>query len=124
MNIEAIHTFVIYNGGAEVINVLGDFGLICLMLIAGLGSSIKSMKKERIPATLISIFGIITPFLLGLVTLKMFGYSRIIAIISGIALSITAEATTAKALIDTNKLKSKLGTTMLEAGIMDDIIGL
>lgn len=39
-------------------------------------------------------------------------------------MSITAEATKAKVLFELGKLKTRLGSTMIGAGIIDDIFGL
>lgn len=94
------------------------------MFVAGLGSSIKKMKKERLPAWAISIFGLMTALVVGTMVVHWMGYSWQAALLTGVALSITAEATTAKTLFDAKKLNSKVGVAMLEAGIIDDILGL
>jgi Kef-type K+ transport system membrane component KefB len=124
IHIPVIHDFVLFNGGAETIDTLGEVGLIALMFVAGLGSSIQKLKKESHPATMISLLALSIPLIVGILVVKMLGYSRTASLICGIALSITAEATTAKTLFDAKKLTSKVGAAMLEAGIIDDIIWL
>ena len=42
----------------------------------------------------------------------------------GIAISITAEATKARVLLELKKLRTRIGSAMMGAGIIDDILGL
>jgi Kef-type K+ transport system membrane component KefB len=53
--------------------------------------------------------------------MRLMGYSVMAALIVGGALSVTAEGTTLKALFDMNALKTRIGTLILGAGILDDI---
>lgn len=103
---------------------IGDIALICLMFIAGLESSWRVLYRERKDAVFIAVFSAFIPFLLGLVIFKLLGFSLLISFIMGICMSITAEATKARALLELNKLKTRVGSAMMGAGIIDDIIGL
>lgn len=108
----------------NVIFGLGDLGLICLMFLAGLETKASLLKMEFRDAALVAIFAAIIPFLLGFVVFQFLGFSVIISLVVGICMSITAEATKARVLLDLNKLKTKIGTLMMEAGLIDDILGL
>lgn len=103
---------------------LGDFGLVALMFLAGLEISWREFCKEEGIAFKISVFAFIFPALLGFVVFYLLGYSWSVALIVGICMSITAEATNAEILIELKKIKTKIGSLLLGAGIMDDLLGM
>ena len=105
--------------------VLSNIGLFSLMFLAGLESSWKTIKKEEKDSFYIALFAAIIPFFLGLFFFKFFfSFNWVESFIIGICMSITAEATKAKILFELGKLKTRLGSTMIGAGIIDDIFGL
>lgn len=104
--------------------ILGDIGLLCLMFLAGLKSSWKIINKEKKEAFIIAIFAAGVPFLLGFFIFLSLGFSLEVSLIVGIAMSITAEATKARVLLEIKKLRTKIGSVMMGAGIIDDIFGL
>ncbi len=103
---------------------LGDVGLVVLMFLAGLEISWSMLYKERKDAFYVSIFSFFIPFILGTVAFLLLGFQFRTALIVGICMSITAEATKARVLMELKKLKSKVGSLMMGAGIIDDILGM
>jgi Kef-type K+ transport system membrane component KefB len=61
------------------------------------------------------------PLVLGFALLRGLGYSVIASLIFGGALSVTAEGTTVKVLMDANALNTRLGAVIVSAGAIDDI---
>jgi Kef-type K+ transport system membrane component KefB len=118
-----IRDFIIKDNSQIVLN-LGNLALLCLMFTAGLESSWHQIYQEKNDALLIATSAMLVPFLLGLSVLKILGFPAVAALIGGICMSITAEATTAKVLLEFKKLKTKLGSIMMATGIVDDILGL
>lgn len=109
----------------DIISAIGDIGLFSLMFLAGLESSIKTLIKEEKDSFFIALFGAIFPFILGFIVFYfLFDFSLIISFIIGLSMSITAEATKAKVLLDLNKLKTRIGSAMIGAGLIDDFLGL
>ena len=108
----------------EVIVIIGDAGLIALMFLAGLESDWKLLLKEKKEAFTIAILALLAPFLISLAVIPLWGYSFQIAFIIGVAVSISAEATRAKVLMELKKLRTKLGAALIGAGIVDDVMGL
>ena len=102
---------------------LGDIALILLMFLAGLETSTKELKHETGEAIAISLLGAFIPFISGVLIFLWLGFPLVTALMVGVAMSITAEATTAALLIELKKSKTKLGTLMMETGIIDDILG-
>ncbi|MFH1064536.1 MAG: cation:proton antiporter [Candidatus Woesearchaeota archaeon] len=108
----------------EFMFMLGDIALIFLMFLAGLESSWRSLFKERRDAAVIAVLGAVVPFFLGFITFRALGFATLPAFVVGVCMSITAEATKARVLLELHKLRSKVGAAMMGAGIIDDIIGL
>jgi Kef-type K+ transport system membrane component KefB len=103
---------------------LGDFALIILMFLAGLGTSLKEFKHERKDAVIISFIGALLSFAIGFFVFWYLQYPLITALIVGIGMSMTADATTAALLLELKKNKSRVGTLIVEAGLIDNILGL
>lgn len=122
INIPAIKDIFINTENLPILKELWNIGIITLMFIAGIGSSIKKLKKETKEAFTISIFAFVVPFILSFIIFNLTGSSILISIIVGICLSISAEGTTVEVLYELNKLDTKIWSILLEAGIIDDII--
>jgi len=103
---------------------LGDAGLLCLMFLAGLESSWRLLYKEKKDAALIAVSAALVPIGVGYATFCLLGFSPQVSLILGICMSISAEATRAKVLMELKKLKTKLGAALIGAGLIDDTIGL
>lgn len=103
---------------------LGDVSLLFFMFLAGLESSGKNLYEERKEAFLIASFASFLPFATGLIVFRLLGFPLLISALVGICICVSAEATIAGVLIEKNQLKSKIGSVMIGAGIIDDIIGL
>ena len=115
---------VIIEPNSDFVYIMGDVGLFALMFLAGLESSWQSLYKEKRGAIFIASFTALIPFLLGLAVFLMMGFSLLVSSIVGICMSVTAEATRARVLLELNKLKTSIGAAMMGAGIIDDVFGL
>jgi Kef-type K+ transport system membrane component KefB len=105
----------------EIIDLLAVLGILFLLLLVGLEIDIEKILESSKEAVLISFGAAIVPLILGSLFLKMLGYSMIASLIFGGALSVTAEGTTVKVLMDANALNTKLGAVIVSAGAIDDI---
>ena len=115
-------TFIL--GNQQSLITLGTIGLFVLMFLAGLEISWKKLYEEKRNSAFIAFFASLLPFALGLIIFYMLGFPLLTSAVVGITMAITAEATKARVLFDLKKLKTKLGTTMMGAGMIDDLIGL
>ena len=102
----------------------GNIGFLCLMFLSGLEVSWTVLRREKMDAIYVALFAALTPFLLGFLIFYALGFSIVTALTVGICLSITAEATKTRTLMDLKKLKTRIGSLMVEAGIIDDIVGI
>jgi Kef-type K+ transport system membrane component KefB len=114
---------VIFQSSAatEIVDLLAVLGILFLLLLVGLEIDIKTIRQSSKEAVLISLSAAIVPLLLGFLFLRLLGYSVIASLVFGGALSVTAEGTTVKVLMDANALNTKLGAVIVSAGAIDDV---
>ncbi|MBP0971847.1 MAG: cation:proton antiporter, partial [Oscillospiraceae bacterium] len=117
-------------------NVLKSFsqiGVVFILFSSGLETDFREMKRSGVAATCIALAGVAVPIALGTVTALLFmgGISEIHnheklmnALFIGCILSATSVGITVETLRELGKLKTKIGTTVLSAAIIDDIIGI
>ncbi len=110
----------------DVIKVLAELGVLFLMLMAGLETDLKQMMKVGKVATFSAVGGVVAPMALGLVvTLWLIPHTGFYtALFAGTILCATSVSISAQTLKELGKLKSKEGTTILGAAVIDDIIGI
>ncbi len=107
-----------------------EIGVIMLMFIAGIDTDLNELKRTGPSACLIAVLGVFVPILgCGGTYLLFFGKSfdyltLIKATFVGVIFAATSVSITVEALNEMGKLKSKVGTTLLSAAIIDDIIGI
>ncbi|MBR6158672.1 MAG: cation:proton antiporter [Lachnospiraceae bacterium] len=113
------------------ISQMAEIGVILLMFSAGLGTDIKELKKTGPIAFLIACSGVFIPLVLGTVYYMVFyGVSSIgspqfiEAVFVGTIMTATSVSITVETLKELGYLKSKVGTTVMAAAIIDDVIGI
>jgi Kef-type K+ transport system membrane component KefB len=106
------------------ITVLIDIGMVMVMLIAGLGTELEELVKSSRYSFSTAIGGVVLPFLLGYYTGKLFHYETMTSLFLGASLSITAVAVSAKSLYDLKLLRTRIGSTIMGAAVIDDILGI
>lgn len=106
------------------ITILIDIGMVMIMVIAGLGIELKELVASSKYSSLTAVSGVILPFVLGYGAGRFFHYETITSLFLGASLSITAVAVSAKSLYDLNLLQTRIGTTIMGAAVIDDIIGI
>ncbi|MCW3980086.1 MAG: cation:proton antiporter [Candidatus Bathyarchaeota archaeon] len=105
----------------EIVDLLATLGILFLLLLVGLEVDIERILQSSKEAVLISLGAAIVPLVLGFVFLRLLGYDAISSLIFGGALSVTAEGTTVKVLMDAKALNTRLGAIIVSAGAIDDI---
>jgi Kef-type K+ transport system membrane component KefB len=103
------------------INLLSDLGIIFLLMLAGMEINLRKLKESEKDAIFVAIFCAVIPFVLGYVFAVLIGYSKMIGVVLGAALSLSAEGTTLNVLMELGALNTKVGTITLGAGIIDDM---
>lgn len=116
----------------EGLSFLSKVGVILIMFSAGLETDIKELKKIGGPAVIITTAGVIVPMGLGFVVACLCnggfaGMTRDTALSNlfyGVILTATSVSVTVSTLKELGKLTSKLGSTIVAAAILDDLIGI
>ncbi len=113
------------------LNQMAEIGVILLMFSAGLGTDLKELIKTGPIALAIACAGVFVPLAGGTVLYSCFyGFSApgtlefYKALFIGVIMTATSVSITVETLKELGYLKSKVGTTVLAAAIIDDIIGI
>lgn len=110
---------------------MAEIGVILLMFSAGLETDLKELMKTGPVAFLIACSGVFVPLLGG--TLLYMGFygsapwgseKFYMAVFIGVIMTATSVSITVQSLKELGKLKGKVGTTILSAAIIDDVIGI
>jgi len=104
------------------LDVLSTFGIVFLLFLAGLEIDIRLIKETAKTSILIGMAATLTPLFLGVFVLLIIGYTLPVAIVFGIALSVTASGTIIGTLMELNAINTKLGAIFVAAGTVDDIL--
>ena len=104
---------------------LAEIGVILLMFVAGMETDLQQMKKVGKTAFWAAVGGIVAPLSLGTVAPLYFGYPLYWdAIFIGTILTATSVSISAQTLMELKVLRSREGTTILGAAVIDDVLGI
>ncbi|CAA6810563.1 MAG: Na+/H+ antiporter [uncultured Thiotrichaceae bacterium] len=106
--------------------IFSNLGVILLLFMVGLENSIAEMLKVGPRSLMVSIFGVVTPFFLGLLASFWLlpDASTPQHLFLGATLCATSVGITARVLGDLEQLKSQESRIILGAAVIDDILGL
>lgn len=110
----------------EGLDFLGKIGVILIMFSAGVETDIHKIKATGVASLIITLFGVIVPIGLGVGVAYLFFPSNSIFsnLFYGVILSATSVSITVATLKELGKLDSKIGSSIISAAILDDIIGV
>lgn len=116
----------------EGLGFFAKIGVILILFSAGLETDLKRIKSIGGPAVIITLAGVIVPMALGFVVATLYdgGFgivNREIVlknIFYGTILTATSVSISVAVLRELGKLNSKVGTTIVAAAILDDIVGI
>lgn len=106
----------------EVTATFSEIGVILLMFLAGLETDLEDLNKNKKGAIFVAIGGIVLPFGLGYFTSLAFDLTQGQAIFIGLTLAATSVSISVQTLQELGWLKSREGSTLLGAAVLDDIL--
>lgn len=119
-------------GGTEfikigyMVDILSRYGVIFLLFMVGLESSVDELKKTGFESLRVAVLGVVAPILLGfcvgLIMMPTASYQ--VNLFVSATLCATSIGITARVLRELNKLKARESQTILGAAMIDDILGL
>lgn len=108
----------------ESLTVLSDLSVFFLMFLAGLEMDPREIRRAGLRSCLLSILAFSVPMVSGFFASHLLGLPTIQSLFMGLLLSITAVPVSAIVLMEFGMLKSKLGTTVITAAVVNDILSL
>lgn len=124
----------IFAGGPAqkaMIEAVSDLGILMLLLLTGVETDLRLVKRARRAALSVSATGILVPFTLGFALGQFLPISLvprpdqrlITSLFLGTALSVASVKIVATVVREMNFLRRKIGTTLLASAIIDDTVG-
>ena len=113
-------------GETAQLDTFAKIGVILILFTAGLETNLDELKHVGIEAFFIALGGVIVPLALGfLLSIIFYGTGNLLkCVFIGVILTATSVGITVETLREIGKLKGKIGTIILSAAIIDDIIGI
>lgn len=108
----------------EKIKFFSKIGVIILLFLAGLETDLHEIKAVGKNSFFIAMGGVVLPFGLGFGLTYFYGKGINTALIMGLILTATSVSVSVMTLMDMGKLKTVEGSTIVNAAIIDDIIGI
>lgn len=118
-------------GQTDFIAQMAEIGVIILMFAVGLETDLKELIRTGPVAFLIACAGVFIPLILGaLLYMGFYGAAPwgseefYKAVFIGTIMTATSVSITVASLQELGKIKTKVGTTIVSAAIIDDVIGI
>ncbi len=116
----------------EGLAFIAKIGVVLIMFSAGIETDLKQIKSTGIASMIITLMGVVVPLGLGFVVAGAFngGFSNMTQqdvlhnLFYGVILTATSVSVTVATLKEIGKLNSKVGTAIVSAAIIDDVIGI
>lgn len=121
----------------EYIKMTAEIGVIVLMFSAGMETDVRELKRSGKAAAIIALLGVIVPLAGGFVVAWFFNREGMITpdgslsvgpllqnIFIGVILTATSVSITVETLKELGKLRTRSGSAILGAAVIDDILGI
>ena len=116
---------------SDAISIFAEIGVVLLMFSTGLGTNLKELMRAGPIATLIACVGVFVPLVGGTLLYSAFyGFAAVgspefyRALFICTIMTATSVSITVATLQELGHLKSFLGTTIVSAAVIDDVIGI
>ena len=109
---------------SDTLHSVAEIGVIFVLFSAGLETSPGELIRVSGKALMVSIAGIVAPFVLGFAYMKMRGDANLESVFVAAAMVATSVGITARVLGDMNLLATRTAKIILAAAVFDDIIGM
>ena len=104
------------------LSLLADLGVLFLLFFIGLQINLKEMRRSSGNIIWLTILNTLVPFLMGVGVMLMLGYGWLMAFVIGMTRMPTAEAVIVPILDEFNLIRTRVGTLIIGAGVLDDVI--
>lgn len=104
--------------------ILANVAVFFLIFMAGLELKLSEIRKSSKSAFLLAIVSFTIPFVTGYHVSMLFALGQVQSLFVGLLLSITAIPVSSMILMEFGILKSKIGTTVITAALINDIMAM
>jgi Kef-type K+ transport system membrane component KefB len=118
------------HGGPEIpllalLRDLAEIGVVLLMFIAGMETDLAEMRRVGAVAFWAATGGVLLPFVAGAATAALFGLPLLWeGFFVGTILTATSVSISAQTLLELGALRTREGSTILGAAVIDDVMGI
>ena len=117
-------------GETDFLAKTAEIGVIMLMFNAGMDTELDELKKTGFASFVIAVIGVVVPLAGGAACYLLLEgdpsdtQNLLKAAFTGVVLSATSVSITVETLRELGRLKSRVGTAILGAAVIDDILGI
>lgn len=108
----------------ETMKDIADIGILFLLFSAGLAINFEEFKRLGKSSSVVAFSGVVLPFLLGYFITILFGFSKLIAVFVGVSLIATSVGVKTEILSELKMIETRLGTLIMGAAVIDDVIAI
>lgn len=105
---------------STILEALSKFGIILIMFLAGMETSIKKFISNSNKYVIIAAIGVVVPLILGTIFSLIYIQDLKTNLFFGAVITSTSVSITVETLIEMKKIKSSVGLAILGAGVVDD----
>ncbi len=111
---------------SSLLRAFAEVGVIFVMFTAGLETNLKDIKETGLASFTIALCGVLVPLGLGIGIGALFlPTAKVVTwVFIGVIMTATSVGITVEVLRELGKLKSKVGTIILSAAVIDDVLGI
>ena len=106
------------------IKELAELGVLLLMFIVGLEMNIGELVKVGKVGVFAGFAGAIAPIVLAYPLVQLFNYDWQPALFAGVTMAATSVSISAQVLLEIGHLRSKVGSALLAASLIDDVLAI
>src|SRR2546428_214615 len=106
------------------VQVMAEIGVILLMFVAGMETDLQEMRRVGKIAFWAALGGVVLPLVGGAAAAHLFGYGWGEGFFMGAVLTATSVSISAQTLMELKSLRSREGSTILGAAVIDDVMGI
>ncbi|MCO6041891.1 cation:proton antiporter [Thermococcus alcaliphilus] len=107
----------------EIIREFSNLGVLLLLFLAGIESDLQEFRRVGKPSIFVAGVGVLFAFILGFLAAYPFVEFHE-ALLYGAIMTPTSVSITVRVLMELRRLRTKEGTTILAAAVVDDVLGI
>lgn len=123
-----LHLIPLNGEVGQFISMVAELGVIFLMFHAGLETDLGELRANALSSAITAVLGVVLPLLGGLLVYLLFYHGQADSLLRGFfvgtVLTATSVSITVETLRELGKLKGRVGTVILGAAVIDDILGI